>query len=315
LRVLVTGGTGYLGAAIVRALIDRGHAPIVFARGAAQSASPGTLITGDVRDRAAIARAAQGVDAICHTAALVSIWRPRREEFDEINIGGLQNVLDACATLRIPKLVYTSSFLALPPADAQRPLQANDYQRTKVAARHVARAAIARGLPVVTLVPGVVYGPGPVTEGNLIGRLVRDHLEGRLPGVVGADRRWCYSYVEDVAQAHVAALERGQPGTEYVCGGENAPQMRVFEILREVAGARLPRRIPFAVAAAAGWLNEVRAGLTGRPPLLTRGVVDIFRHDWSLPSPAGPGALIPAWTPLDTGLRSTLSGLGIRGRS
>jgi NAD+-dependent farnesol dehydrogenase len=305
--VLVTGATGYLGSAIVRALARAGHTPVVFARTASRSDLPGTRIDGDVRDREAVTRAATGVDAICHTAALVSIWRPRRQDFDEINIGGLQTVIDVCKTLRIPRLVYTSSFLARPPADGTVTFAANDYQRTKVAALERARAAGANGVPIVSLCPGVIYGPGTITEGNLVGRLVHDHLSGRLPGVVGAERIWSFTYIDDVARAHVAALTGHQSGyQEWAVGGENAPQMRLFELLRDLTGKKLPRRIPYGVAHALGALEEVRAGLLRRPPLLTRGVVEIFRHDWTLDSQAAAAALDYTPTPLQTGLRQTL---------
>src|SRR5688572_7683440 len=161
-RVLVTGGTGYLGGALVRALAQRGDDVVAFSRRApaqTQTALPGRIayVAGDIRDRAAIARTADGVDAICHVAALVSIWRPRASEFDEVNVTGLLNVVDVCRALRIPRLVYTSSFLALPPAGRSEPLRANDYQRTKTAADVMARAA-ARDVPMVTLYPGVIYG-------------------------------------------------------------------------------------------------------------------------------------------------------------
>ena len=89
MRILITGGTGYLGQSVVRALAGRGHDVVVFARAARRSGLPGTLVDGDVRDRAALERAAAGCDAMCHMAALVSIWRRRREDFDEINIGVL----------------------------------------------------------------------------------------------------------------------------------------------------------------------------------------------------------------------------------
>jgi NAD+-dependent farnesol dehydrogenase len=309
LRVLVTGGTGYLGAAIVRALAAHGHTPIVFARRATASDLPVIRVDGDVRDRQAFTTAAQGVDAICHTAALVSIWRPRPEEFDEVNVGGLTTAIDVCRALQIPKLVYTSSFLARPPADASHALSANDYQRTKTAAREVARAAAAQGAPIVSMFPGVVYGPGAVTEGNLVGRLIGDHLTGKLPGIVGASRPWSFSYVDDVAEAHVAALERGRAGVEYVVGGENAPQIHLFELLRQIVGGRLPRRIPFGVATGIACVEEVRARLTGRPPLLTRGAVEIFRHDWSLDSTAASETLGYRIRPLAQGVRLTLAGM------
>jgi farnesol dehydrogenase len=312
MRVLVTGGTGYLGAAIVRALARDGHAPIVYARQARRAALPGDAIDGDVRDRAALTRAADGVDAICHSAALVSIWRPRSADFDEINIGGLETAIDVCTALGIPRLVYTSSFLARPPEGASVPLAANDYQRTKAAALIVARAAAARGVPIVTLVPGVVYGPGPTTEGDLVGRLVRDHFAWRLPGLVGADRIWSFTYIDDVANAHVAALTGSDSrltSFEVAVGGENAPQIRVFEVLRGLTGMRLPLRLPYAVAELLAGIEEVRSSVFRRPPLLTRGVVDIFRHDWPLDSAEAARTLGYAPTPLAVGLRQTFGHL------
>lgn len=309
MRVMVTGGTGYLGRAIVRALAARGHTPVVFSRHATGSGLPGFAVDGDVRDAAAVRRAADGADAVCHSAALVSVWRKRRADFDEVNVGGLGTVLNVCRALRIPRIVCTSSFLALPPADGSAPISANDYQRTKVRARAVARAAAADGLPVVTMVPGVIYGPGAETEGNLVGRLIRDHLAGRLPGLIGADRAWSFAYVDDVAGAHVTALSAGTTGGEYAVGGENAPQMRVFEIVREVTGAALPRRIPFALATVVALVEEIRARAGGGAPLLTRGAVEIFRHDWSMNSDRSIAELSYRITPLGEGIRATLASL------
>ena len=151
--------------------------------------------------------------------------------------------------------MYTSSFLALPPADSPHPLTANHYQRTKVAARDVARRATSDGSPVVTLYPGVIYGPGPATEGDLVGRLMRDHLAGRLPGVIGPERLWSFSYVDDVAEAHVAALTHPAPAREYMVGGVNAPQQAIYDFLKEARGRPLPRRLPGGVAFVVGFLG------------------------------------------------------------
>lgn len=302
MRVLVTGGTGYLGAAIVRALHARGHHPVVFARRASSAALPGVPLDGDIRDRHALQAAAGGVDAIVHAAALVSIWRPSPREFDEVNVGGLLNVLDVARTAGVRRIVYTSSFMALPPQGHSHPLEANDYQRTKVRALVKARDAAAAGMPIVIMFPGVVYGPGAATEGNLVGRLVCDHMGRRLPGLIGADRQWSFSYVDDVASGHVEAVERADTRGEYILGGENAPQMRVFEIIRELTGRSLPRRLPFAVASAAAMVEEARARWTGRPPILTRGAVSIFHHDWPLNSERTVGQLNYRITPLAAGI-------------
>lgn len=306
MRVLVTGGTGYLGAAVVRTLHARGHGPVVFARHASSAGLPGVPHDGDVRDRDAVRRAADRVDAVIHLAALVSVWRPRRQDFDDVNVGGLHTVLDVARGAGIRRIVYTSSFLALPPSRGSCNPAANDYQRTKMQALRIARAGASEGLPIVIIFPGVVYGPGPRTEGNLVGRLIYDHLQGRLPGLIGADNIWSYTFVDDVAAAHVAAVEREHVRGEFMAGGENAPQMRVFEIVREITGRALPRQIPPAAATAVGAVYEGAARLFGRPPLLTRGIVNIFQCDWSMDSRRIVRELNYRITPLEKGLRTML---------
>ncbi|HZR23495.1 MAG TPA: NAD-dependent epimerase/dehydratase family protein [Vicinamibacterales bacterium] len=309
MRVLVTGGTGYLGRAIVRALATAGHDLVIFARSASRSGLPGTLVDGDVRDATALSDAAAGCDAISHSAALVSIWRRRSQDFDDVNVGGLRNVIAAAKQHRIGRIVYTSSFLALPPRDRETPILANDYQRTKVLADRAADEAVRDGAPLVRVYPGVVYGPGSFTEGNLIGRLIADHLKGRLPGLVGPEHPWSYAFVDDVANGQRAALERGVTGGRYMLGGENAPQSRVFEIVRTLTGRRPPLRIPFPVADALGVAEELRVRLFGGLPLITRGAVEIFRHDWSLDSGVAVRDLGYTMTPLADGVRATIDSI------
>lgn len=321
MKVLVTGGTGFLGGAVVRALMARGHQPVVFSRTATEKRgresfsflpqkagkdSRPIFFQGDVRERAAVAQAARGCDAICHMAALVSIWRRRPHDFDDVNLGGLQNVVDAAAGASISRIVYTSSFLALPPRGCSEPLEANDYQRTKVAAEGLAESMARSGVPIVRVYPGVVYGPGAITEGNLVGKLIADHLKGRLPGLIGPDNLWSYSYVEDVAAGHCAALEHGEAGGRYMLGGDNATQRQVFATVEAITGRRTPRRIPFPVATALGAIEELRAALTGALPLVTRGAVEIFRHDWSLDSSRAERELGYRMTPLAEGIRRTV---------
>jgi nucleoside-diphosphate-sugar epimerase len=308
MKVLVTGGTGYLGRAIANELARRGHEPVVFARGAEQVKGTWSAVAGDVRDHRALRLAVRGMDGVVHAAGLVSVWRRDAAEFDRINVGGLETLLDVCALEQIGRIVVTSSFLALPPVGAARALEANEYQRSKVRAREVARAAAGRGLPVIAIVPGVIYGPGPESEGNLVGRLFRDHLAGRLPGIMGADRLWSFSYVGDVAEAHVRALESGEPGEEYMAGGENLPQMRAFELLRAARGTRLPRRIPAPLAQTlAAWEETVAA--RWRPPRLTRGTVRILLRDWPLDNARSIQKLSYRITPFNEGIKRLLAGM------
>jgi len=310
-KILLTGATGYLGGAVLAACGRAGHETVAFSRHATRAALAGAAVDGDVRDLAALRSAAAGCDAICHTAALVSVWRKFPSEFDEVNVGGLRNVIEVTRRLRIPRLVCTSSFLALPAGGEQAPGRWNDYQRTKVLADMEAARAVEDGAPIVRLYPGVMYGPGAMTEGNLLGGMIADHVRRRLAGLVGADRVWSFAYVEDVAAAHVTALERGVTGGRYFVGGPNAPQRAAFEIVRELTGLGLPRRIPVGLARAVARLEEVRARLFGRPPLLTGGTVEILRRDWPLDSRIAEQELDYRITPLRDGVRSVLEGLGV----
>ena len=313
MRVLVTGGTGYLGQAVVRLLHRAGHDVVLYGRRAAEAAAGFTggapAVTGvdaDIRDAARLTAAARGCEILLHMAALVAVWRRRAADFDDVNVSGLRHVLEAARTCGVRRVVYTSSFLAPVPATLSGAPAWNDYQRTKAAADHLADAAVERGAPLVRLYPGVIYGPGPLTDGNLVGRQIADHLAGRLPGRGGADRIWSFAYIDDVAAAHVAAVERGAGGRRYLLGGDNATQMRPFEILRDVTGRPLPRRLPAWLVAAGAAAGELGAAALGRAPLVTTGTLEILLRDWPLnselaqdelgyrvtPIPAGIGAII-----------------------
>jgi farnesol dehydrogenase len=302
MRVLITGATGYLGRALVTAFQRSGHSTVAFSRHASASGLPGECFDGDVRDASAVARAMAGCDGICHAAALVSVWRKRRADFDDVNVGGLQHALVAARSAGIARFLYTSSFLALPPTGASEPGRWNDYQRTKVVADELASRAVAEGAPVIRVYPGVVYGPGVLTDGNLIGTMVTDHLQRRLPGIVGAERVWSYAWIEDVARGHVAALEHGRPGGRYRLGGENARQMRVFELVRDLTGRGLPRRLPAWLAKSVGTFEVLKANVTGRPPLLTAGTVEVLTRDWAMDSSVAVSELGYSITPLESGI-------------
>jgi len=338
-RVLVTGGTGYLGCAVVQALRGASHDVVLYARTAtttasdlgavaavpgraaseparrlvdAQSVAPGsvpsvvTAVDGDVRDAARLTEAARGCQAIVHLAALVAVWRRDPREFDAVNVGGLHHVLDAARTWGMTRVVYVSSFLALAPPPLERAPAWNDYQRTKASADTLADAAVAAGAPLVRVYPGVIYGPGRLTEGNLVGRMISDHLAGRLPGVVGGARIWSFAYVDDVAAACVAAVERGRIGQRYLLGGEDAPQMRVFEIVRALTGRPLPRRLPGWLAAIGAAADELRATWFGGAPLLTTGTLEILLRDWPLGCGLAQQDLGYRVTPLADGIRAVV---------
>jgi farnesol dehydrogenase len=240
-----------------------------------------------------------------------------------VNVGGLRHALEAAREAGA-RLVYTSSFIAVGPAGPEPADETrlhpgdryrNDYERTKAQADAVARGAAAAGQDVVLLYPGVIYGPGELTEGNIAVKLILDHARGRLPAILGpGDRLWSYAYVDDVAEGHRAALERGRAGERYFLGGDNVDMNGFFAALHEASGLRPPRRhLPYAVAAGVGRALLAWAELTGHPPKLTHREVAVFREHWAYSSAKAERELGYRPRPLREGLRQTVDWLRAQG--
>lgn len=322
MKVLVTGATGFLGGRVARALVEAGHTVRGLLREPARR--PLTLEgveirAGDVTDAESFRRAAGGCEAIVHAAAWVRNWSKDRAVFDRVNVGGFRHALEAARSAGA-KLVYTSSFVALGPTDGavldeespRMPGKAhNDYERTKWEADRLAREAARSEVPVVRLYPGVVFGPGELTAGNHVVQSLLQHAAGKLPGLLGrGDRRLCFAYVDDVAKGFVTALERAAPGAAYVLGGENRTLVEMFEAFGRRTGIAPPtRRIPYAVAAAVGWVQRKRADWFGIEPELTDEVVGIYRHEWAYSSARAERELGYRITPFEEALAKTVAWL------
>ena len=319
--ILLTGATGYLGSQIAAELVGRGEPFRVLVRDASRLGfDPGNakceLVVGDLRDAKATARALAGVKQVIHTAALVKMWVRDPRDFWRVNVEGLKNLLSAAAGAGVDKVVYTSSFIALGPnsnANAGEDLRhgetsSNEYEQTKAEALAWLRGEGFRRFPVVALMPGVIYGPGPATEGNLVGGMITQYAAGNFPGILGlGEQRWSFAYNSDVVAAHFAALEKGKPGEAYVLGGDNRSLNEFFSALAEISGIhRTVRHLPFIAGKMVGGVEVLRARLFGRQPQLTPGVVEVFKHDWVYSSAKAVRELAYHVTPLEEGLRKTL---------
>jgi farnesol dehydrogenase len=256
------------------------------------------------------------VDAVIHTAALVRMWVRDRRDFRRVNVEGLQNLLLAAKHAGVQRVIYTSSFLALGPSSdvhADERLQhlgpySDAYEESKAQALDWLRSEGLRRFPVIVMFPGVIYGPGPKTEGNLVGGMIEQYLDGKFPGLLGSGkRRWCFAFIANVVNAHLAALEKGKPGEEYILGGDNRSLNDFFRVLADFTHVRHSvRHLPYAVGKIVGAMEILRARAFGHSPQLTPGVVEIFKHDWVYSSLKAIRDLDYWAAPLEEGLLKTL---------
>jgi len=286
---LVTGATGFVGSAVVRALLARGHPVRVLARPNSDRRNLAGLAVeiaeGAMEDPRSLARAVAGCRYVYHVAADYRIWVPDPAPMFRANVDGTRDLLTAALEAGAERVVYTSSVatLGLVPggsADEETPSSLDDmigpYKRSKFAAEQVARGlARERGLPVVIVNPSTPVGPGDIKP-TPTGRLIVETARGQMPAFV--DTGLNIVHVDDVAEGHLAAAENGRIGERYILGGEN---MALAEILAEVAQAvgrrppwlRVPHSVLFPVAIGA----ELAARATGRDPFVTLDGVRMSR--------------------------------------
>ena len=273
-RALVTGGAGFVGSSVVRALLARGVEVVALVEPGGTTVNLDglgvTVAEGDLRDSSAVDRAVAGCDLVFHVAALYRFWAPDPSAFYEINVVGTRHVLAAAASHGCRRVVYTSTVgtLGLHGATTDAPVDESSfahvdhlfglYKQSKYVAEHEVLRAGAEGLPVVLVQPTTPVGPrdiGPTPTG----RTVLEFLEGRIPGYV--DTTLNIVDVEDVAAGHVLAAERGRAGRSYILGGENLALRDVLATLAAVTGLPAPtRRFPGRLALAAGHVSDLVEG-------------------------------------------------------
>jgi dihydroflavonol-4-reductase len=280
-KTLVTGGGGFIGSAVVRRLLERGRSVRVYIEpGASRQNLDGLdvdIVEGDINDRAAVGRALEGVGSLYHLAAIYKLWLPDNALMYEVNVEGTKTVLFAALRSGVNKVVYTSSIAAvgrpgqgdLADETTQFNLwdESNHYVRSKWLSERDALRFAREGLPLVVVNPAFPFGArdiGPTPTG----RFIVDALGGRVPGYT--EGGFNAVDVEDVAEGHILAEERGRVGERYILGDHNVTYKQFFDAVTEVGGVKpITRRLPTSVFLGVAWLMERAADARKKPPQLT----------------------------------------------
>ena len=281
MRSLVTGATGFVGAAVARRLLREGHHVRVLARpGSDRRNLQGIeveVVEGDLTDAPSLAHACDDCDALFHVAADYRLWAPRPDELYRTNVDGTRALLEAARQAGVPRIVYTSSVATLGirgdglPGDETTPVSLDDmvghYKRSKFLAERLVSDYASRGLPVVIVNPSTPLGPRDIKP-TPTGRIVRDAVAGRMPAYV--DTGLNVVHVDDVADGHWLAFRHGRVGERYILGGANLSLRELLFEIADIVGRKPPRwRLPHGAVMPVAYAAQAWARISGRPPIAT----------------------------------------------
>jgi dihydroflavonol-4-reductase len=280
-RALVTGATGFVGAAVARALIEDGWQVRVLVRSSSNRENiqglPVEIAVGDLGDAPSLARATAECTALFHVAADYRLGARDPRELYRTNVEGTRNILSAARTAGVKRVVYTSSVatIGLPPdgtpGEEQTPVLLQDmighYKRSKFLAEALVRDSAHTGLSVVIVNPSTPVGPGDAKP-TPTGQMILDAASGRMPAYV--DTGLNIVHVEDVAAGHLLAFRRGRVGERYILGGEDMPLREILAQIAHLVGRAAPRvRLPHAAVLPVAYVAEAFAKACGRTSRIT----------------------------------------------
>ncbi len=286
---LVTGATGFVGSAVARALLAKGHTLRLLVRPGGNRANiaglPAELAEGDLKDPASLQRAAAGCRYVVHVAADYRLWVPDPDAMNRANVEGTRALLLAAQAAGAERIVYCSSVAALgligdgTPADETTPNQLDKvigtYKRSKYLAEQAVLALVRdHRVPAVIVNPTAPVGPRDIKP-TPTGKMIADAAAGRMPAYV--DTGLNVAHVDDVAAGHVLALERGQVGEVYILGGEDLSMAALLALVAELSGRPAPKiRLPHAALYPVALACEALARF-GVEPIVTRDVLAMAR--------------------------------------
>jgi dihydroflavonol-4-reductase len=287
---VVTGVAGFVGSAVAHRLAASGRRLRGLVRASSSRTNladfPGELVVADLRDAEAVQRAMAGASELFHVAADYRVWAPDPEEIVRNNLAMTEAVMRAALAAGVRKIVYTSSVATILPLDEgaadetrpARPEQATGaYKRSKVVAeRLVERMVAEQGLPAVIVNPSTPIGPRDVKP-TPTGRIIVEAANGGMPAYV--DSGLNLVHVDDVAEGHVLAVEKGRIGERYILGGQDVALSAMLAEIARILGKKPPKvELPVAPLFPLAWAAEQWARVSGKEPFITLDSLRMARH-------------------------------------
>jgi dihydroflavonol-4-reductase len=309
MRALVTGASGFVGAAVARALLAEGWQVRALVRAASDRTNLQSLrleiAVGDLTAAASLGQALADCDALFHVAADYRLGVPDPGQLYRTNVEGTRNLLTEAKRTGVKRIVYTSSVATLgnptdgTPGDERTPValgaMIGHYKRSKFLAERWVLEAAAAGAPVVIVNPSTPVGPGDVKP-TPTGQLVLDAAAGRMPAYV--DTGLNIVHVDDVAAGHLLAFHRGRTGERYVLGGEDMTLKEILGVIARLVGRKAPQvRLPYGVVLPMAYAAEVIAKVTGRSGRITLEGVRMSRKRMFFSSAKAARELGYQWRP------------------
>lgn len=282
MKILLTGATGFVGAAVAHQLLDRGHEvrALVRPKGDRRNVHDLALelVEGSLQDEASLKKACYGCQALFHVAADYRLWVPRPQDMYQANVVGTGMLMESALKAGLSRIVYTSSVATLGAqkdgsvADENTPVVESDmigtYKHSKFLAEELVRKMVEeKNLPAVIVNPSTPIGPRDVKP-TPTGRILVDSVRGKIPAYV--DTGLNVAHVDDVAHGHILAFEKGRVGQRYILGGDNLALADILGLIAREAGFKPPTiKVPREPLYPIAFVMEMLARVTGQEPLLT----------------------------------------------
>lgn len=325
MRALVTGATGFVGAAVTRALLAEGWQVRALVRPGSNRSNLEHLAVeiaeGDLTAAATLSPAVADCEALFHVAADYRLGAPDPAELYRTNVEGTRSLLAAAVREGVKRIIYTSSVatMGIPgggtPGDEQSPVtlaaMIGHYKRSKFLAEQVVLDAAATGVPAIIVNPSTPVGPGDIKP-TPTGQLVLDAAAGRMPAYV--DTGLNVVHVDDVAAGHLLAFHRGRPGERYILGGEDMTLKDILITIAAQVGRAPPRiRLPYAAILPIAYIAEGLAKITGRTGRVTLEGVRMSRKLMFFSSTKATQELGYRWRPPEQAFNDAISWFQARG--